>query len=370
MIMKMRKLTPVLLATGGLLAVAATVQAQTGPWLVLDSTQAESVTVTSIGQTLNGGQFPGMSYRRTGLPGQLTLAARPGQPVQCFSPLAASQQPSGKRVVLDQNGLLEPLQITNEMLDTFGGQAPARSDLTAANWLYAGEMSGFNTLQDPWIDPAAPNGRSVHVDEIEGYCVALPLADTPTHESVPECASNWDDDALFSHAFDPSEARGELKMAVAAQPGCSGQCISYTYTLWAEGGPVYDVSLREQFPYYRGLMGTSLYSGALNLEHFWNCQAFGDAHCSLEAKETASGAGYARVDTRVLPEIDRAGQPNACLVVTVNDRGIKAAGPVTHPYVSNKLYTGALYSSWEPQGNNLVLKKGTVLRRSTFGQAP
>lgn len=369
----MRRIAPALVAAGVLMSGASSVQGQSGPWLVLDSTQAESPTVTSIGLTLNGGQFPGMSYRRSGGPAQLTLVARPGQPVQCFSPLVASQQPAGKRAVLDQNGLLEPIQITSEMLETFGGQAPVRSDVNAVaqNWLYAGEIAAFSTLQDPWVDPAAPpTGRSVHVDEVEGYCVVLPIADTTSSELTPECASNWDSDALFSHTFDPAAAQGELKMSVAMQPGCGGQCVSYTYTMWAEGGPVYDVSLREQFPYYRGLMGTSLYSGALNLEHFWNCQAFGDAHCSREAAEVASGAGYARVDSRVLPETGRPGKPDACLVVTVNDRAIRATGPVTHPYVSNKLYTSALYSSWELEGNDLVLKKDTVRHRTSFGQAP
>ena len=294
-----------------------------------------------IGPELLSGQRPGATI---GMPA-LVLAVRPQAVVQCVAEQAPNEV-TGKRVTFDHNGYFapSPLLVDGSLLDASGRY---RGTLAVQSLVVGGEVLRYSQgdylpvavggAVSPVIasDARGSVGLTLSVSGVQGYCYLMAQDDaTPV---APDCITEEVADTVFTGRFDPLSA-GAVNLAAwsqVVQP--AGNIVRYTYTMRAVGGPVYDIALREQFPFFSDAdSGAPTFGRSLGLDEAWSCSASSGGHCDARQGRTASGLGYVRVTGGHLAH------EGACLSLSA-ERGLRSDGVHHESPFSNRLHVGVLY---------------------------
>lgn len=307
--------------------------------LVVTSNQSPSIQ-TTIGPKLLSGLRPGATIGKPAL----VLSVRPEAVVQCVS----EQDPheiTGKRVSFDQNGYFasRPLSVNPSLMDPSGRY---RGTLAGQSLVIGGDvlryshadyvfLSNTTVGESVLADVEAGAGPLLQVAGVQGYCYLMPQHDSPP--VVPDCITTDIADTVFAGRFDALPA-GSLDLEVwsmAVPP--ANNLIRYTYTLRAVGGPVYDIALREQFPFFTDADSSSpVFGRSLGLDQAWSCNASNGGHCDARQGRSAFGLGYVRVTGGHLSH------DGACLSLTA-ERYLRADGSHHESPFSNRLHVGAVY---------------------------
>lgn len=347
-----------------LLAASGSAAAAQGYQILIDS-QVEPQILTTPRGALQGGAHPAVRYY-SGNADQSTQVVRGNLYVQCFASQQVTNQ-IGKRVTFDQNRPFEPRLVSTQEMGQIQQAARALGirvgaldqgrDSQSQFMVQAGELLEFGKTEHRfYTSPGQPPEAVLYVEDVNGACYPVQAVAT-TSLPPPQCGLYGHDsvanDRVFRGQFEPQQP-GELKMAVEVTPGLAGSTVSYTYTMWADGGPVYDIQLREQFPFYEDGEDQPVYGKSMRLEHPWSCSATGEAHCGDGGREQV-GMGYLVTNAGHLarPATINGDQlsDGACLQITVQGRAVRHDGFHNNMAFSNSLQVAARYTSWagDPQ---------------------
>lgn len=348
--------------------------------VLIDSSLGETNSILTTSRApLQDGLHPAVRYYPAG-PGATTQVVRGHQYVQCFSN-ASSALLTGKRATFDQNRPFEPrLATTQEMIalprDAVG------LNLVDGNpvLMQAGELLGFNLAEYRWVQlPNEPLSRVMYVGGVDGACYPVDAAITQS-PVPPQCDAFASDpvanDIVFRGQFEP-EIPGTLRIAVDVTPGYAGASTSYVYTVWAENGPIYDIQLREQFPFFEDGETQPAYRKSMRLAHPWVCSALGEAHCGDDGREQA-GLGYLVTNGgRLSKPATINGDPlsdGSCLRIEVQGRAVRNDGFHANMAFSNSLQVSGRYTSWawDPHEQGVVHRSPDrfVFQRQLFTTPP
>ncbi|MFA7540752.1 MAG: hypothetical protein WCZ02_01490 [Lysobacterales bacterium] len=350
-----------------LASVSVVASAQTPRIMILQNSAPDIE--TTFRAPLVSGTHQAIRFHPAGL-NRTILTARGNRFVQCFSPVRVPAA-AGSYVTFDQNRPYSPRMLTlaqareyGVTLEAFGRSGEGFLPITANEPV---RLQGMNYI---WHTNVFDERYQVAAVDIAGGCYAMPEALMVPDPAPPVCSPVSAGPGLirdelfvqgFDEAFNPDE--GTLKMAVEINPDTISRITSYTYTFWAEDGPVHNIRLREQFPFYEDLEPFPVYEKSMRLEHLWTCQADGEADCGRGQKE-AIGVGFARVDgarldtpLRIDGELHEGG---SCLKVTVNGRTYRQDGQHVTGF-SGLLTVSALYDTWHQPANNYVIKQNSFL---------
>lgn len=341
-----RCLLPIVLAAGLHMGSAV---AQ--PMQILIESEVDSI-LTLSRAALQGGTHPAVSYYPAGV-GKSTQVVRGNQYVQCFSNVPADQL-SGKRVSFDQNRPFEPRLANPQDMADLQRTAPGMIQSGSEPFLlHAGELLGFDNTVYSWLQmDLNPPGRVLAVEDVDGVCYPMAAPELTNSVEPPACDLFGNDmvanDIVFRSEFE-REVPGTLKISVDVTPGFLNTTTSYVYTIWAENGPVHDVQLREQFPFFEDNEVQPVYQRSMRLAHPWVCSAFGEAHCGDGGREQA-GLGYLVTNNGRLakPAVANGNQTSdgSCLRIEVQGRAVRNDGYHDNMAFSNSLHVAARYTSW------------------------
>lgn len=311
------------LAACVLLVASAAVSAQT---LLEIGTTAEGgqALSTQLNPSLLAGEFPAVIYGQGQVPG---LTVRPERPILCARTVVPSGNPL-KRVVLDPNGYFDPIPLAMSAVDLKDGPLNYMKNA----FLRASDAMSFNSSAFVTVEQQL----ALDVDGVQAYCLLTPTTDTPPVASACNTTSETPEE-VFQGGFEML-SQGTLQLTASSQlvPPLNTE-VSYEYVLRAVGGPVFNVRLREQFPYYlvNNPSDTLVFKKSMQLEHNWSCKASSDGVCDARGREL-DGAGYIHLDGGKLAE-------GACVKITTT-RQFRTDGPEATPIFSGRLYAAAIYS--------------------------
>lgn len=311
------------------IAMAAVSVCGAQPALHIDTTTVLSngSLQTMIGQlspNLKSGTLLPLRYAYDGVTPGLQIRAQ--RPILCLATEPAGDN-TFKQLVLDPNGYFPPVQLAE--------QAAVRATGEILNYGPNAYLRGSDVLR---FGPAgfttgvAPNVE-FYLGEIGAYCAITPSQDSPP-PTTTECTTADFDDNIMAGRFE-AEALGTATLSVTSRSlPPSNTMIEYTYTIHALGGPVYDVALREQFPYFRyESTEPPLFARSYALEHNWHCTASAGANCDSRGRQL-DGAGYVHLEAGSI-------QTNGCLKITTQ-RVRRTDGLEAQPF-SGRLYTAVFF---------------------------
>ena len=330
----MRTIKPVISCYGALFFAWATSTWAQGP-IEIETTSVGAIS-TTIESNLQAGAVPGIVFGQPPSPG---LLIRTERPVLCAG-VGYQGSNSTKKVVFDLKGYFEPVPLSmmavEEKLGTlfYGENA----------FIRAAEPIRFNTGAYVFVE----NNLLFDVDGVSGYCILGLTVDTPPMQAACDTAKN--EDPIFSDGYQLLP-QGSLQLTATSQQ--VGVNINYEYVLRAVNGPVYDIQLREQFPYFE-IGGSSLpiFKKSMALQENWSCEASLGGICDSRGR-WLDGAGYIHLDGGRLAS-------GACLKVNTS-RYLRTDGvEAQHPF-SGRIHAAAIYST-APTTQGPSTRKHTVLR--------
>ncbi len=356
------------LAAFGLMSASVVATAQTlTPRIMILQDSALDVE-TTFRAPLVSGTHQAIRFHHAGQD-RTILTARGNRFVQCFSPVR-QPAPAGSYVTFDQNRPYSPKLLTLEQARDYGLPVEVFGR-SGEQWpITANEPVRLQSMNYIWHTNDFDERYQVAAVDIAGGCYAMPEALMVPDPDPPVCnpvaaGPGIIRDGLFQQGFDQAFTvdEGTLKMAVEINPDTISRITSYTYTFWAEDGPVHNIRVREQFPFYEDLESYPVYGKSMRLEHLWTCQANGDADCGRGQTE-AMGVGFARIDGARLDTPLRINgdtmSNGSCLKVTVNGRAYRQDG-LHETGFSGLLTVSALYDSWHQPANDYQIKPNTFL---------
>jgi hypothetical protein len=280
---------------------------------------------TQLGPDLVGGVIAPLSY---GFPPQGPgLTIRPLQPMLCARVGSEGSNPL-KKVVFDPNGYFAPIPLASESFVEGRGQVI----YGAGAFLRGSDAIDFSSSAFVTVD----GQMAFDINGVRGYCFLVPAVDVPP--SATTCATvSEPEESVFGGSFE-SEVPGTLQITATShlQPPLNNE-LSYQYVLRATGGSVFDIRLREQFPYFSVQTAPSepgVFARSLALEENWSCEASAGAKCDLRGARI-DGAGYIHLDGGRIPE-------GGCLKITTT-RDLRINGTEQTTF-SGRLHAGAVYT--------------------------
>lgn len=331
--------------------------------LVDSSLGVDEGILTTPRAPLQGGIHPAVSYYPS-VTGTNTQVVRGNQYVQCFTDNPGSQL-GGKRVTFDQNRPFEPRFASTQDMADLQRTASWLPSGGEPLWIQAGELLSFGETDYRWVAlPGQSLTRVLYVSNVDGACYPIDAPALTESPVPPQCDVFGEhpvaNDIVFRDEFE-QESPGTLKIAVEVTPGYAGATTSYVYTVWSEGGPVYDIQLREQFPFYEDSEVQPVYRKSMRLMHPWVCSAMGEAHCGDRGRDQA-GLGYLATNNGRLAEpavVNGDFNPEgSCLRIEVQGRAVRHDGHHDNMAFSNSLHVSARYTSWarDPFDENVIYR--------------
>jgi hypothetical protein len=275
--------------------------------------------------SLANGEIAGVSYSQGNSPG---LTIRPARPILC----ARTIVPTGnllKRVVLDPNGYYEPIPLAMQAMDVKDGLL----NYGESSFLRASDAMRFSSSAFTVLDQQL----ALDVDGVSGYCFLAPAVDTPP--AAINCEPSGIKDELFAFGDFEALPQGTVQLTATSEviPPLNTE-VAYEYVLRAVNGPVFNVRLREQFPYFLASdpVNTIVYQKSMQLEHNWTCSGSSGSNCDSRGAQI-NGAGYVHLDGGMLAE-------GSCLKITTT-RQLRTDGPEVQSSFSGRLHAGAVYTT-------------------------
>jgi len=311
-------------ALAGFIACSAAAHAQ--PLLEISTTASGGQAIsTQLSSGFLGGQVSALSY---GFPPQGPgLTIRPETPLLCARVGQVGTNPL-KKVVFDLNGYFAPIPLAQQsFVQDEGSMIYGTGAFLRASETIDFASSAFVTLDSQ---------TAFDVDGVRAYCFLVPEVDVPP--SSPSCVTGTADDTVFNGEFE-TIAAGTLQISATSQlqPPLNNE-LQYQYVIRATGGSVFDLRIREQFPYFSVQTPPSqppVFGKSLALEENWSCESSAGGNCDSRGAEI-DGAGYIHLDGGHLPD-------GACLKITTS-RDLRVNGVEQNPF-SGRLHVGAVYTT-------------------------
>lgn len=307
--------------------------AGTSPVVVQAQPLLEIATLANGGQAIStqlapgylGGQLPALSY---GFPPQGPgLSVRPAQPMICAVLGHPGTNPL-KKVVFDPNGYFAPIPLASESFVSGEGSMVYGSNA----FLRASETIDFASSAFVTVS----GQTAFDIDGVRGYCFLVPQVDT--QPASPTCTTSEGDESVFGAGFEAiSPGSIEITATSQLQPPLNNE-LQYQYVIRAVDGSVFDIRLREQFPFFSVQTPPSTlptFGKSLALEENWSCRTSSGGKCDARGSEI-DGAGYIHLDGARLEE-------GACLKITTS-RDLRVNGVEQNSF-SGRLHLGAIYTT-------------------------
>lgn len=255
--------------------------------------------------------------------GRLVLVARPQRPLLCAG---GNGIPGVKSLVIDPSGYYQPVP----MAAGSGFNGDMSKLIAEGSMLRGSDQLNYDTGLYTVFGPLA----SLLVDGVQAYCAEGLLIDVSPTTLSCNTVPTGQSDRVFSEGFQV-ESDGSIQYG-ARVVSTTAETVTYEYIVRALGGPVYEVQLREQFPFFAG-QSQPLFSRSLGLESEWNCEASEGANCGIGGN-SQTGYGYVRLDNGFIPA-------GGCMKLTAT-RPVQTDG-LRVGEVSGRLFGVVFYSSFQ-----------------------